>query len=110
MKMTQVKHRKPEENKHRKPEEEETPPVPQEAPKESQEASKDAEDLLEEIECCLAEAELDSEKALKAQAIAEWYMIRPLAGYNERNMQIQVWVAKYGHLFSFCCGIPVFDD
>lgn len=71
----------------------------------SAEVSDDAQEMLNEIECCLAEAELD-QKDEKARAKAEWEaMDRSPWDQVQRN----IWMAKYAHLFEWCCGEPVFD-
>lgn len=60
--------------------------------------------MIEEIECCLAENEADTEKALKAAAEEEWQTAQ-----ND-DVLYSIWMAKYQHLFRFCCGRPYFGD
>lgn len=76
---------------------------------ETPEVSKDAQDMLDEIECCLAEAVLDQEDE-KARAKEEWYAIeRDGYGFITDRVQENIWMAKYEHLFEWCCGDPIFD-
>jgi hypothetical protein len=85
----------------------------QEAPEvtlpDEQDLQESADETLADIECCLAENEEDAEKALRQQAKAEWDQLWFKTG-SERAVQEAVWMAKYQHLFRFCCGSPVFDE
>ena len=86
--------------------------LPTEVNSTSQEVSDDACCMIEEIDCCLADAEAEqeaAEKTLKATAKAEWDGLRRNETANY-YVEKQIWMAKYQHLFQFCCGVPKFDD
>ena len=74
------------------------------------EVSEKAAELLEDIDCCLAENE--EEEIAKAKARAEWdALAKDDSGYFPVNaIMYHTWIAKYSHLFEFCCGVPQFDD
>lgn len=90
------------------------------------------EQLSEDVECCLADIDaaleeaaghsvyddLDPEVFERAYAEHEWReKIEPLSFWNEdeswnytRAGLVNAWTAQYGHMFTFCCGEPRFDQ
>ena len=92
----------------RKPQDEvtSTPEIPE------NKVSEGTQDLLDEIDCCLADNEVDPDAELKAQAHREWDKLQArVSGFwnDETSREYNIWMARYSHLFEFCCGVPQFD-